>query len=503
MKSPSIPGDASSTEFSNKGKRLGIFVISYNAEHFITHTLDRIPDDVWDQVEVVYVIDDCSTDDTTRRVVSYRKHHKKIVVFRNRTNRRYGGNQKFGCQYAIDRKLDAVAMLHGDGQYTPEMLPQMFQPIVDGNADIVIGSRMLNRKDALKGGMPRYKYVANIFLTWYENLLSGLHLSEFHSGYRVYSTSFLKNVPFWENSDEWHFDSHILFQAKVANARIVEIPIPTRYGEEVCHVNGIVYGLNCLCCAITYRLHRMGVIHSPRYDITPRPLIEESRLSDPYSTHSMISRRLALMNLLNSKVLDLGFGSAAIGSMLDRYGATCDGIDKSQRAIDTFQHLFRKVYLGDLNALETIPLPEEKYDIILAVDVLQYLKDPADVLSRLKKHLVRGGLLVVSLPNSIVLSKRLKHLIGRPDFAFYTPSKDSPLHFHTMRSMKILLERTGWVITERIASSMPVLSRLPFLRFRIFRPVVWALRGLTKLWPNLFAYEGILFCTNPNESDLL
>ena len=489
--------------FSNKGKRLGVFVISYNAEHFITHTLDRIPEEIWDQVEVVFVIDDCSTDDTTRRVVRYRKHQDKIVVFRNRTNRRYGGNQKFGYQYAVDRGLDAVAMLHGDGQYTPEMLPQMFQPIVDDTADIVIGSRMINRKDALKGGMPRYKYVANIFLTWFENLLSGLHLSEFHSGYRVYSTSFLKKVPFWENSDEWHFDSHILFQAKAAKARIHEIPIPTRYGEEVCHVNGIVYGLNCLRCAVAYRLHRLGIINSSRYDIAPRPLIEERRLSDPYSTHSMISRRLAMMNLVNSKVLDLGFGSAAIGSMLAHYGATCDGIDKSQRAIDTFKHLFRKVYLGDLNVLEDIPLPEEKYDIILAVDVLQYLKDPTDVLSRLKKHLVRGGLLVISLPNSIVITNRFKYFFGHPDFALYTPSKDIPLHFHTMKSMKTLVERTGWVINERICSNMPLLSRMPFLRFRFFRPIVWGLRAMTKIWPNLFAYEGVLFCTNPNESDLL
>ena len=141
--------------FSAQGKRLGVFVISYNAEKLIQETLQRIPDEIWREVEVVYVVDDCSMDETTRAALTYPDPYRKLKVFRNRINRRYGGNQKFGYQYAIDRGLDTVIMLHGDGQYAPEMLPQLFQPLIDGSADIVIGSRMLHRRDALKGGMPK------------------------------------------------------------------------------------------------------------------------------------------------------------------------------------------------------------------------------------------------------------------------------------------------------------------------------------------------------------
>ena len=138
--------------FSAQGKRLGVFVISYNAELLIQDTLRRIPDDVWRAVEVVYVVDDCSMDETTRKAMEYPDPYGKLQVFRNRVNRRYGGNQKFGYQYAVDRGLDAVIMLHGDGQYAPEMLPDLFRPLVSEDADVVIGSRMINRRDALKGG---------------------------------------------------------------------------------------------------------------------------------------------------------------------------------------------------------------------------------------------------------------------------------------------------------------------------------------------------------------
>ena len=286
--------------FRANGKRLGVFVISYNAERLITDTLNRIPDDVWREVEVVYVVDDCSLDETTRQALSYPDPYRKLLVFRNRTNRRYGGNQKFGYQYALDRGLDAVVMLHGDGQYAPELLPDMFRPLIEDDADVVIGSRMINRRDALKGGMPKYKFVANIFLTWVENLLSGLSMSEFHSGYRGYHTRFLRRIPLWENSNEWHFDTHILFQAKQANAKIHEFPIPTHYGDEVCHVNGIAYGLNCIFSALLFRLHRWGLVRLNRYDIAPKTLKDARKLDDPYSSHSVSYTHLGLQTLVVS-----------------------------------------------------------------------------------------------------------------------------------------------------------------------------------------------------------
>ncbi|NCA81841.1 MAG: glycosyltransferase [Opitutae bacterium] len=501
MSEPPSP-EAVREPFSAQGKRLGVFVISYNAELLIQETLRRIPEEIWREVEVVYVVDDCSMDETTRKAMDYPDPHGKLAVFRNRVNRRYGGNQKFGYQYAIDRGLDAVVMLHGDGQYAPEMLPDLFRPLVDGDADVVIGSRMINRRDALKGGMPKYKFVANIFLTWIENLLSGLSMSEFHSGYRGYGTRFLRRVPLWDNSDEWHFDTHILLQARQAGAAIRELPIPTRYGDEVCHVNGISYGLNCICSALLFRLHRWGLIRLNRYDIAPRTLVESHKLDDPYSSHSLILRRLRQMKLQGHTALDLGFGCAAIASALAKEGVLLDGIDRDPRAIAESGSLFRRTFPHDLDHLAAIPL-EGKYDILLAADTLQFLVDPADALSRLKKYLVKGGLLAVSLPNVVNIQTRLRILFGRFPLHHRGLLEEQALHFYTLDGMRQLLVRAGWQVEETDVTSFPLTLVFPFLRRRRWRIPLWICRGVTLLFKGLFAYQGVLFCKNPNEADLL
>ena len=484
------------------GKRLGVFVISYNAELLIQDTLRRIPEDVWREVEVVFVVDDCSMDETTRKAMDYPDPYRKLVVFRNRINRRYGGNQKFGYQYAIDRGLDAVVMLHGDGQYAPEMLPDLLRPLVAGEADVVIGSRMIHWRDALQGGMPKYKFFANIFLTQAENLLSGLALSEFHSGYRGYSTRFLRRIPLWGNSDEWHFDSHILFQARQANARICELPIPTRYGDEVCHVNGISYGLNCLRSALLYCFHRWGLIRINRYDIAPPSLLESRKLDDPYSSHSLVYRRLGEMNLANRKILDLGFGCAGIAAGIRQHGAVLDGVDRDPAAIAESGHLFRRVFSNDLNRIDDLPLAE-KYDVILAADILQFLVDPADILSRLKKYLVKGGRLVVVLPNVVNLQTRLRILFGKFPLHHRGLLEAQALHFYTLDSMRQLLTRAGWQVEETDVTSVPLTLVFPFLRKKRWRLPLWLCRGFTLVFKGLLAYQGVLFCKNPNEADLL
>lgn len=488
--------------FSARGKRLGVFVLAYNAEKLIADTLSRIPEEIWNAVEVVYVVDDGSFDETTRTVLAFPNHRDKLRVFRNRVNRRYGGNQKFGWQYAIDQNLDAVVLLHGDGQYAPELLPAMFRPLAEDDADVVNGSRMLDRRGALVGGMPRYKFVANIFLTKIENLLGGLRLSEFHSGYRGYSVRFLRRIPLWECSDEWHFDSHILFQARQARAKIVELPIPTHYGDEVCHVNGVVYGLNCIRSAFLYFLHRLGVVHLLRYDLRPARIRENDRFPVPFSDHAIIVRRLLAGGVSGKKVLNVGFGCAAVAERLREAGAVLDGIDRDPAALAEYSSLYRRAFLADANDLDALGL-REKYDVILLSDLLQYLVDPADFLSRLKKYLVKGGLLVASVPNVANLHVRLRLLFG--DFTAHHRGilDEKALHFYTVSTFRTLLRRTCWRLDRLDATPVPAVHTIPLLTRGPFRVLTWLLRGFTRLFPRLFAHHLIAFCTNPNESDLL
>ncbi len=168
-------------------KRILIFIVAYNAEKTIDSVLDRIPESLRNKNVEVLVIDDFSKDETFSRGIAHPSPSEdfKITVLRTPENQGYGGNQKLGYRYAIDHGFDIVALVHGDGQYAPEKLTALLDPFLKGGADAVFGSRMMNKGDALKGGMPLYKWVGNQILTKFENVMLGTHLSEFHSGYRL------------------------------------------------------------------------------------------------------------------------------------------------------------------------------------------------------------------------------------------------------------------------------------------------------------------------------
>jgi len=228
--------------------RIGILIVAYNAESTLQKVLERIPADVFAKIEEIFVFDDASHDRTyeTGRACMREPYGHKLKIFRNPVNLMYGGNQRKGYQYAIGRGLDIVVLLHGDGQYAPEVMQELLTPLENGTADMVMGSRMMIPGAALRGNMPLYKYVGNKVLTWMENRLAGLHLSEFHSGYRAYSVQALRQIPLDRMTWNWHFDTQIILEFLREGLRIREVPIPTYYGGEICHVNGIPYAWNCL-----------------------------------------------------------------------------------------------------------------------------------------------------------------------------------------------------------------------------------------------------------------
>ena len=195
-----------------------------------------------DKVEVL-IIDDSSNDDTFLNGLRYQRSHPafKITLLRTPQNQGYGGNQKLGYRYAIDNGFDIVALVHGDGQYAPEKLPELLAPLLHGEADAVLGSRMIEKRAARAGGMPLYKWLGNQILTTFQNWMLGTTFSEFHSGYRLYSTKSLLQIPFEKNTNEFHFDTEIIVQLVLRKLRVAELPIPTYYGDEICHVNGLRY----------------------------------------------------------------------------------------------------------------------------------------------------------------------------------------------------------------------------------------------------------------------
>lgn len=231
-----------------------------NAALTLAETYNGIPTGWADEVVLV---DDSSTDETVTLARELPLH-----VIWHPHNVGYGGNQKTCYLDALQREADVVVMLHPDGQYEPALLPKLVLPILRDEADLVLGSRFLPAGAALRGGMPKYKWVANRSLTFVENLVLGSRLSEMHTGYRAYSRDFLMGIPFLRNSPDFVFDSEVLVQAVHFGFRIAEVPCRTIYSEEASSIGfkpSMVYGLKTLGTLARYRAHTTGVWRSKRF----------------------------------------------------------------------------------------------------------------------------------------------------------------------------------------------------------------------------------------------
>ena len=221
-----------------------IVMPAYQAGKTIKSVFDRISDKTLKIIDEFIIVDDGCTDNTPDMIKDLIKKYKIKTLVHN-PNRGYGAAQKTGFNQAVKDKADIAVLLHSDGQYPPEMLLDLIKPIQDNEADVVIGSRILGGK-ALEGGMPLHKYIGNRFLTGIENLAYGMHISEFHSGYMIYSKKALEKIPFNKLSDTFHFDGEMTMMAGKKKLRIKEIGIPTRYADEKSHLNPIKYGFTVL-----------------------------------------------------------------------------------------------------------------------------------------------------------------------------------------------------------------------------------------------------------------
>ena len=232
---------------------------AYNAEKTLQRTLDDIPRE-W--VDEIILTDDASRDGT---VALAQKLGLRIFV--HEKNMGYGANQKTCYREALRLGGDIMVMVHPDHQYDPKVIPRLIQPLLDGECDAVFGSRMLGGRP-LEGGMPKWKYLANIFLTALENASFYMYLTEYHSGLRAYSRKYLETANFDLNSDDFVFDSEIIAQGVVHNLRIREIPVETRYFEEASKIGflrSLVYGLAILKTLLKFKLHKKGIVRIPQF----------------------------------------------------------------------------------------------------------------------------------------------------------------------------------------------------------------------------------------------
>jgi glycosyltransferase involved in cell wall biosynthesis len=253
------------------GKRVIVVLPAYNAAKTLERTIAEIPREIADEC---LVVDDASRDDTVAQA-----RRLGLACLEHSRNRGYGGNQKTCYTEALRRGADIVVMLHPDYQYSPRLVGSMAWQVASGEYDVVLASRILGA-GALKGGMPLYKYVANRVLTAAENILVGIKLSEFHTGYRAFARRVLETLPLQENSDDFVFDNQILAQAVAFGFSIGEISCPTKYFPEASSINfrrSVNYGFGVLNTALRFRMHRWGLLRCGLFEHGGRRLTREVR----------------------------------------------------------------------------------------------------------------------------------------------------------------------------------------------------------------------------------
>ncbi len=462
--------------------KVGVLVVAYNAESTLARVLDRIPDATQLQLAEVLVHDDHSTDDTHGVAQEYHGSNPRfhLTVVRHPQNLGYGGNQKAGYTYAINHGWDVVVLLHGDGQYAPEIMGEIIDPIVNGDADAVFGSRMMHRGEALKGGMPMYKYVGNRILTTTQNSLTGLRLSEWHSGYRAYRVSALAQLPFVSNSDAFDFDTEIILQLADARMKIVEVPIPTYYGDEICHVNGLRYAKDVVVDTVRHRLGRSGFGSGNLGHVAEPYAFKPS----PYSSHGRILQMLADRPAM--RILDVGCGPGWLAKALTDAGHTVVGVDLAEAdGVSSRMSHFVQANLDD-------GIPEDvggDFDLVLAADIIEHLADPARLLSAMAARVRPQGSVIASVPNISHWYPRFRIASGRFDYDQRGVLDATHLRFFTRRRF---LRVAGEAGLEPIAfrhTGLPLdalgLSGSQAVTGTIGR----ADRLLVAAWPTMFAYQ--------------
>lgn len=458
-------------------------MVAYEAESTLAAVLRRIPSSLGGEVDLeVLVIDDSSRDRTFE--VGVRAQVAcgfPLTVLFNPRNQGYGGNQKLGYTYAQKNGFDHVVLLHGDGQYAPESIPDLLRPLLAGEADVVLGSRMLLPAAARRGGMPLYKLVGNKILTWFQNRLLGTRLSEFHSGFRAYRVSSLGRIPFQYCANVFHFDTEIIIQMLISGARFVEVPIPTYYGEEICRVNGMRYAKDVALTTLRSRLHRLSLLYSRKFDVEgPANRHYDLKIGFP-SSHSFAIDAVPK----GSRVLDIGAGPGHVAGELVKKGCVVDGADQWPPSIGAPFRAFQ--VWKEPGSLE---VDLHDYDCVLMLDVIEHLRYPEELLDHLRetaRSLEGRPWFIVTTGNVVFLPVRIQALLGNFNYGKRGILDMTHTRLYTFGTLRALFEQSGFGI-QRMAG-IPAPIPLVLGRGRLSRLLIGLNELLIRIAPGLFSYQ--------------
>lgn len=452
---------------NGKSDKVLIFVVAYNADRHIRSVLDRLPREVINNPGFhILIIDDCSKDNTAKTASEHarEKNYLNVTVMRNPINQGYGGNQKLGYRYAIENGYGLAILLHGDGQYAPELVLEFVKRWREG-AQVILGSRMLNKAQARAGGMPLYKWVGNQILTTIQNKVVGGSLSEFHTGYRAYDTQFLSQVPFELNTNDFHFDTEILLQAYACNAKINEFAIPTHYGDEICHVNGMKYAGDVIKSSFLYRFQKIGFFCSMRY----QGLLREHQ-------DSIGSAQFHVLEGIKTpaRVLNMSTSSEQLSERLRSIGCKVVSLKEEPQPQSK--------------------LPEDisQYDYVLVLNRMERLSDAERFLVECRfsmGDINKQPKFVFSTGNVAFIGLRVLLALGLFNYGERGILRVNNKRLFTLASFRRLLRETGYKPGRVRGLGVPfhLLFSNSFGRFLSF-----VSDALARLWPSMFAYQFLI-----------
>jgi glycosyltransferase involved in cell wall biosynthesis len=468
-------------------KRLLIFIVAYNAEKTIEDVLSRIPKSLAVDYHVeVLVIDDSSEDQTFERGIAVQRANAlpfALHIMFNPVNQGYGGNQKLGFHFAIKHGFDFVALVHGDGQYAPECLPKLVIPLAAEEADAVFGSRMLTRGAARDGGMPLYKFVGNKILTGFQNWALRSNLSEFHSGYRLYSVATLKRIPFDLNTNVFHFDTEIIIQLMIAGQRINEIPIPTYYGDEICHVDGFKYAWDVTIATLKARAQELSIFYDRKFDCrqtTPGISHYEGKLKFK-SPHTVAIEEVRA----GARVLDLGCADGTVAKILQRKNCSVTAVDRFplKDAVEGSEFI-----LHDLNnGLPDVDLKD--FDYVLMLDVIEHLLSPEAFVDELRAKTghAQHTKLVISTGNIGFFIARMMLLFGQFNYGKRGILDLTHTRLFTFNTLRRLFEQAGFEVV--LSRGLPAPFPLAFGENMFAKAALGLNQLLIQLWKAAFSYQ--------------
>ena len=470
--------------------KIGILVVTYNAASTLAQTLDRIPAEFRSEIHEVLVGDDYSQDSTHLVALGYQQISPDLPlkIVRHPKNLGYGGNQKWGYQYAIEHGWDVVVLLHGDGQYAPELLPSMIEPIVEGRAKAVFGSRIMNQGEARRGGMPAYKFVGNRILTTFQNAVVGTELTEWHSGYRAYDVKALVEAPARRELRRLqlrHRDHHPAPRGGVPDPRDPD-PHLLRRRDLLRRRHGVRQGRHQGRAPLPGA--QAGLRHGR--DGLRRPAPTTSRRGP---TRPTVASCGWMSMLPPSRILDLGCSDGELGARLMEMGHEVVGVDFEEHK--GVREKLTDFFQADLED----GIPEGvggDYDVVLCADVLEHVRAPEKVLDGARAVLRPGGSVITSIPNFGHWYPRARVAIGRFDYDARGILDRGHLRFFTKRSFAHLVASAGWEIRRQESIGLPLRGRRPrrlvHRRRAASAPRVRrADRALVGLRPQLFAYQFI------------